>query len=98
VPLVEPDDYALDLRCAPFTVPGAPEQTVDVTVNGKPVASLRLPPGLTEQHVVIPASVLRANLNRLAFRYGYVRSPTSVGLGEDSRELGVQCDWIKLTR
>jgi hypothetical protein len=99
VPLKAPPvDYQLDLRCAPFGFPGAPEQTVTVVVNGQSVTMRRLTPGWSEQRVAVGADAMRANLNRIELRYGYSRSPRDAGTGDDSRELAVQCDWIRLTR
>jgi hypothetical protein len=98
VPLKEPAAYRLDLRCAPFGFPGAPGQTVEVVVNGRSVTTLRLVPGWNDLGVALDAMVMRANLNRIELRYGYSRSPRDAGLGDDERELAVQCDWIRLTR
>jgi hypothetical protein len=98
VPLKEPADYLLELRCAAFSFPGAPDQAAQIAVNGTVIGALRMQPGFTEQEVAVPAALLRANLNRIVFRYAYTQSPRDAGLGDDARELAVECDWIRLTR
>ncbi len=98
VPLKEAVSYRLALRCAPFAYPGAPDQTMDVVVNGRTVTVIRLGPGWSEPAVSLEPGMLRAGLNRFDFRYGYSRSPREVGQGDDPRELAVECDWIRLTR
>jgi len=98
VPLREPADYVLDLRCTPFTYPGAPTQTLDVIVNGRPTARFELAPGWNERRVELAASTIRPDLNLIELRYGYSRSPRDSGTGDDPRELAAACDWIRLTR
>ena len=39
--LVASDDYRVEIQCGPFGYPGAPQQTVEVVVNGQPRRCVR---------------------------------------------------------
>lgn len=70
--------YTLTLRAAPFTFPGAPQQTAAVAVNGSRVADLTLADGWQEYTVSVPASLLHAGANTVTLRFAYARRPADV--------------------
>jgi hypothetical protein len=98
VPLKEAADYILDVRCAPFTAPGAELQVVEVWVNDQVAGRFAAAPGLQDYRVAIVGSLLRAGFNEIRFRYAWTASPRSLNLSDDARELAVQFDRIALLR
>ena len=98
VPLQESDDYRLEIQCGPFVYPGAPPQTIELTVNGNVFDTITVEPGVNIYVLEIPARLIRPNLNQFRFRYGYATSPASLGLSDDPRRLGVQVAMVRLTR
>jgi hypothetical protein len=97
-PLKDVDDYRIELRCGPFSYPGAPAQLIAVFANGRPAGLVTLDKGFAEYAVDVPASRMKANLNQFVFRYDRVRSPADVGLSNDPRPLAMQCDRLRFTR
>ena len=52
-------DLTLMLELTGVTLPGPPQQTVDVSVNGTPIGTLELAPGETKRvHFPVPATAL----------------------------------------
>ena len=98
VPLVEPDEYELHVVWEPFVYPGGKRQWVDVFVNGELITRFLLRDGTHAYEARIPARVLRHNLNKIRFAYGYAMSPQAAGLSDDRRELAVQFDTLRLRR
>jgi arylsulfatase A-like enzyme len=93
--LAEPRKLQVTLRCFPFQYPGAPDQRVGISVNGKPTNGVELRPGLREYSLMIPAEVLVAGRNRITLAYAYHRRPTDVRDSADERSLAVGWDWIR---
>ncbi len=85
-------EYQLTLRVMPFDYPGAPAQTVEVSVNGVHLRpELALDPGWTEVGLKVPAENLDAGLNELRLRFDHLAAPADV-LPSDGRvgNTGVQ--------
>lgn len=61
-------DRRLLLRLAPFSYPGAPEQTLALTLNGREAGTFPLAEGWQVIETVLPADNLQAGLNRLELR------------------------------
>lgn len=93
--LARPRELALTFRAFPFTYDGAPEQGVEMVVNGRPVAEVALAPGPGEHRVALPAAALAAGSNRLLLRYRWSRSPAAAGASGDHRRLAVGWDWLR---
>ena len=91
-------DYRLELRCAPFPLPGGERQVVEVWANGDLVERLLLEGALTTHRVRLPAAVMLDGYNEIVMRYGSVVSPRESGLSNDPRELAVQFDTVSLIR
>ncbi|MFQ6014949.1 MAG: interleukin-like EMT inducer domain-containing protein [Anaerolineae bacterium] len=84
-PIGERRDYRLTLNMVPFAYPEAPTQTVEVTLNGRPLPQkLTLAPAWTSHQVDIPATYLRSGLNEIAFHFAYLASPHEVLPGDFS--------------
>ena len=88
--LASPRGLRLGLRCAPLGLAGLPPQAIAVSLNGHPLADFRLAPGPHWYQTTLPAEVLVAGANRLAFRYAYTQRPADRNVGStDSRRLAV---------
>src|SRR5262245_60969847 len=93
----EPRDLDVTLRAWPLAFDGAPPQSVEVSANGRPVATLELAPGPHTHRVRIPGDALVAGENRLAFRYAWSRAPRDVIPGSnEGRPLAVAWDWLRV--
>ena len=90
--------YLLEVEWGPFSAPGLPPQSVTIDVNGKPVATLTLRPGVHVDRITIPSTALRLNLNQLRFQYEYAVAPRDLGISDDERRLAVQVATLKLQR
>ena len=97
VPIAAPSDLGLRIRCAPFTYPGAPRQSIAVRVAGQEVAMLELDKQVSTYSVTLPGELLRPGLNAVTFQYGFAHSPRELGLSKDSRSLAVRWHGIELT-
>jgi len=96
-PLVRRRRLELVFACRPFRFPEAPVQTLAIRLNGHPVDTLRLAPGIGTYRVSLPADQLVLGNNRLRFAYGYSRRPREVLKGSaDERSLAVAWYEIRL--
>jgi len=88
----------MTFRAFPFRYPEAPDQEVEVVLNGERVASVDLHAGSREYAVRLPGRAMRAGENRLAFHYAYAAAPRDVSEtgSDDSRSLAVAWEWIDL--
>jgi len=78
LPVGEPSERTLTLTAAPFTYPGAQEQRLRVSVNGKLLAQFALAPNWQQYSVSVPAELLQPGLNRLKLQLLYARRPVDV--------------------
>jgi len=70
------------------------EQTIEVVLNNHPVETVRLQPGAASYRVLLPERLLVRGDNRLAFRYGYHRSPAQTRDSRDRRQLAVAWGYV----
>lgn len=94
--LGRPVGSVLSMRARPFAFPGAPEQSVEVAINGAHVGSWRLSEGWQEYSAELPATALQSGRNTVSFTFDQVHSPAEVGVGTDSRTLAAAVDWLTL--
>lgn len=87
------------LKIGPFLAPGRLDrQRVDASLNGQSLASMELTEREAKIHSIkIPDSALR-DRNVLTFVLRDATSPASLGLSDDARRLGINLEWLELTR
>jgi len=85
IPLREPRAYELRVDVRPFA--GATPNRIGVIVNGSPQATRQVSE-LETVRFVLSEEMWRRGINTVSFYYGRTASPSSIGLGEDTRELG----------
>jgi hypothetical protein len=74
-----------------------PEQRLSIAFNGKPVARLSFDDELTHEiSVVLPSNIMRQE-NLLELFLPDAVSPKSLGVGEDTRSLGIAVYWIQFS-
>jgi hypothetical protein len=103
-----PLDYAADLRVQfrvhAFSYPGAPPQTMALSINGAPArtaangacASLPVPADWTTVECTVDRSSWRSGVNTAALQFSYARRPVDLGLGGDTRDLAAAIDWFRV--
>jgi hypothetical protein len=93
-PLAAQEDLCLQLRVAPITTPDGREQEMTISLNGYPVTTLSLRPGLATYEVLLPSRLLIQGMNRfdLAYRVASAPSLNNISPG-DHRLLAVAHDW-----
>jgi hypothetical protein len=91
-------DYVVRFRCQPFVFSGAPEQSVELWVNGRLAGRQLLVDELRDYRIDVPHRLLHRNLNELSFRYAYWQAPAEIGGGDDRRPLAVRFERIELLR
>ena len=64
----------LRFRALPLEAPDAPEQRIDLEINGRELGELVLPEGIAESEFSIPVDALIAGWNVLDVRYSWIRS------------------------
>jgi arylsulfatase A-like enzyme len=80
---------SLTFRAFPFRFPDAPQQEVEIVLNGRGVDRVEIDPGTRDYHVGLPRSAVRAGDNRMELRYAYAAVPSRVSRNgsDDSRSL-----------
>jgi hypothetical protein len=93
-------DRRLALRITPFVYPNAPTQTLDLSLNDKPVRwTLYLGEGWQVIETTLAESMLRQGLNTLTLRLGHATPPSDVLPGvSDERPLSAAVDWVEVGR
>ncbi len=84
-------NYEVRFRAQPFRFEGAPEQSVELWVNGRLAGRQLFVDGMREYRIEVPRALLSRNLNVFRFRYAYARAPVG---GDDLRELAVRFESI----
>jgi PAP2 superfamily len=83
-------DHRFRLHLLPFIAPRRPPcQSVAITVNGQPVAALRLDTGWRWYEIRVPARALTAGPNEVRFRFARADRPRDYGRSADLRALSV---------
>jgi hypothetical protein len=95
--LANPTAATLRLKLAPFLVTGKlDQQRLNVKLNGQMVSSLILNKGEpSEYSIPLPAGVLR-DKNILTFELPDAAAPKDLGVSEDTRQLGISVQWLKI--
>jgi hypothetical protein len=93
-----PAPRLLEVRLRPLVSPGAPPQTVTVSVNGVLRERLVLKPEWAVYRVSLPATAFRSGRNVLTFEYGHTVVPArDFSRSTDTRMLAVAFDYLALT-
>jgi hypothetical protein len=72
-------DRHLSIQIAPFNYPGAPEQTVGLSLNGQPLGdNFSLHEGWQTIETILPAAYLQNGLNRLTLHFAHTAQPRQV--------------------
>ena len=95
-PLDHPDDLRLLIRLHAFGFPGAPEQTMNVVINGHAHGPVAVSPAWHTSEFLIRREVWRAGVNRIQLRFAWERRPSDVGLGGDTRPLAAAVDFVRV--
>ena len=88
----------LSMQIAPFAYPGAPSQTVSLSVNDeRPFGRILLAEGWQIIGVTLPGPALREGLNTLTLRFDHAVRPSTVLPGNtDDRPLAGAVDWMEV--
>jgi hypothetical protein len=95
--LGRPVASVLSMRVRPFSWPDAPEQRMEVSVNGTPTMTQALAEGWQDISAELPASMFQVGSNTVTMSFSHAHSPADLGLGADSRKLAVAFDWLTVT-
>jgi hypothetical protein len=92
-------DRYLRMQIAPFAYPGAPPQTLTLSLNGHPLeTAFSLSEGWQVVEVKLPESASRQGLNTLTLRLGHAITPSAVLPGStDDRPLAAAVDWMEIS-
>jgi hypothetical protein len=90
----------LRMQIAPFAYPGAPPQTLTLTLNDRPLdGTITLREGWQVVEVNLPAWALQQGLNTLILQFEYATSPSAALPGnQDDRPLAAAVDWIEISK
>ena len=79
VPLRQLDDYQMIFRALAFSYEGAPQQTVQVTINGHRLPeTFSISPYWETYALTLPAAILKEGLNEVVLEFAYAASPRDV--------------------
>lgn len=90
-------DRSIRFRGMPFVFPGAPQQTVKISVNDRDLTTIGTLPGFRVYNVVAPHAVWRRGANTVSFDFAYAESPKAKLDSNDLRPLAVAFDWLEIT-
>jgi hypothetical protein len=96
IPLDHTDDLRVQVRLHAFGYPGAPEQTVNLAVNGQATGSAIVSPGWHTAEIFVPRARWREGVNHVSLVFGWERRPAEVGLGGDARPLAGAVDYVRI--
>jgi arylsulfatase A-like enzyme len=85
----------IEFRCWPYQFDGAPQQAVDVAVNGKLIGNVVLGPEADVYVLGVPDGVLIPGTNEILLRFAYAESPRGHGFS-DPRNLAAAFDYLKV--
>lgn len=94
----EQADYLMRIRAASLGFAGAPQQTLEVWVNGELAGRQIVRPEVRDFEVFIDSELVLRNLNEIRLRYAWSRSPADLGMSDDARQLAVRFERIELLR
>ena len=97
VVLLRSGPATLRFRCRPFAFEGAPNQHVDVVVNGVAAGGVDLDPTGGSYGVELPRHALRPGRNLITLRFAWAEKPIGhVEGSEDTRTLAAAFDEIRI--
>jgi len=96
VPLDHAADLRVQVRSRPFEYPGAPPQTLSLTVNGVVQPPAVLPAEWTTTTVEVKRDLWRSGVNRVRLEFGRAARPADVGIGGDGRTLAAAVDYVRV--
>ena len=86
----------LRLRILPFPSPDRPSQTLEATLNSRPLGHLQLEAGWNEYEIEVPAAYWRPDANLLTLRFGWLQSPAELDPSSpDQRTLAAAFDYVE---
>lgn len=81
-------DKKVHMRCLPFRYPNAPQQNLQVLVNGKQLQQFDMPAAWKEYQIPIPSAFVKEGFNDLSFHFSQTRSPSDLNPeSSDNRQL-----------
>ncbi len=85
-----PPGGSLRLEANPLAYPDAPPQSLELSLDGRPIAQLIVQPGWSVHTIALPEDLRAAGLHLLTFDLGYAVRPRAVIKGStDKRSLGL---------
>jgi len=90
-----PRELNLRISLRPFRYPGAPEQSLQIVLNGSPVGKAEFSKRCRLEFT-LPSRLLRAGMNHLDFRWGYSMRVSDVSDSRDNRRLAAALASITL--
>jgi hypothetical protein len=93
------EDMTLQIKAGPFvTGERLPKQLVGLSLNGHQLEWLELAgEGMRQFSLLLPKQMLSGS-NVLTLELPQAASPGSLGVGDDSRLLGIRVEWIEFRR
>jgi 4-amino-4-deoxy-L-arabinose transferase-like glycosyltransferase len=98
LPLEAGAGWRLRLRAMPLAGAGEAPPQLELAIDGVALAMRPLRPGFGDYDFEVPASHLRAGTQRLTLRVARLRSAAALGLGDDTRPLGVAVSDLRVSR
>ena len=84
-------------RCWPFAYPGAPPQTLTLSVNGRRFETITLGGDAGVYAFDVPEDAWTRGANTLAFTFAYAESPKQrIAGATDARTLAAAFDWLEV--
>lgn len=96
IPLDHAAPLRVQVRLHSFGYPGAPPQTLTVSVNGHTFGPVPVHDGWETLEFATDADAWRSGVNRLRLEFAWVRSPAEAGLGGDARPLAAAVDYVRV--
>lgn len=86
----------VQIRSRAFTWPGAPPQTVALTVNGRAGPPVAVPEPWTTVEILVPQSHWRWGVNDLRLTFARATRPSDLGASADRRDLSAAVDYLRV--
>jgi hypothetical protein len=96
LPVATPTPMRFVVNAAPLDAPRTVEPTITLVVNGHRLPTQPLPSSRAGHQWEVGADVLRSGLNEFALEITGAARPAEVGLGKDTRVLGVSVSSLEL--
>jgi hypothetical protein len=97
VALDHPATLRVQIRSRAFTWPGAPPQTVALTVNGTAGGpAVAVPEAWATVEILVPQAHWRAGVNDLRLTFARATRPSDLGASTDQRDLSAAVDYVRV--